>query len=170
MKHFAYFPKITYGQDQATDILLRAKVRDMIKNSSVVYYPYTVRDGEKAETISYKYYGNVDSTWLIFYANDIFDPIWDWVLEYKEFTAFIESKYGSIQNAHTQVHHYELTPNGLIIDEASYLDPNFGDVQKQIVSCYEYEQRLNEAKREIKIIDVRYRDQIVNEMKRLFLS
>lgn len=170
MKHFAYFPKLQYGDDQATDILLRAKIRDMVRENALVYYDYTVRDGEKPETIAYKYYGSVESTWLIFYANDIFDPIWDWVLDDKEFNKYIVSKYGDIQTAHTTVHHYELTPRGLIIDEESYYNPEIGDVQKTLVSCYEQEFRENEAKRNIKIIDKRYRDQIVNEMKRIFNS
>jgi hypothetical protein len=170
MKHFAYFPKLQYGEDLATDIMVRARVREMVLKNAVVYYSYTVKDGEKPETIAYKYYGSVDSTWLVLYANEIFDPIWDWVLDDKEFNKYIVSKYGSIQAAHTTVDHYELTPNGLVIDQESYNNPNIGDAEKTIVSCYEQEQRLNEAKRSIKVIDKRYRDQIINEMKRIFNS
>lgn len=168
MIHYKYFPKIFYGEDAATNIMVRAKVRDMIKSSAIAYYPYLVRDGDKPEIIADKYYGSVDYTWLVFYANDIFDPIWDWPLDYKDFNSFLVSKYGTIQASHTTIHHYELTPKGLIIDATSYNDPLFGDDQKMIVSCHEYENRLNEDKRHVNIFDKKYRDQIVNEMKRLF--
>lgn len=111
--YFQNLPKIGYtftnGStfEQVTDIFFRTKFREIIKNENVAYYLYTVRDVDSPEGVAFKYYGDPQAYWVIFYANDIIDPYHDWPLNTKAFNNFIIDKYGSIENARTTVHHYE---------------------------------------------------------------
>jgi len=194
MKYFSYLPQVTYNGKIVRNILARGKIRDMILNNSVAYYPYAIEDGDRPDILAHKYYGSSDHTWIILYANEIFDPFYDWPLEQEIFDKMITSKYDEIRINNTTKYHL---PNindvdgndvngsicttqefcqlavgeyrnlaGLVLDKASYLalDAN----QRTILSIYELEDEKNEAKRNIKIIDKVYLTQIIRELKVLF--
>jgi len=102
MKHFKYFPVIEYSKQQATNLLVRTKVRDLVKQNHTGFYTHIITDDERPDTIAEAFYGSGNYTWLIFYANDIFDPLYDWPLSERQFNKFIVSKYGSIGNARSE--------------------------------------------------------------------
>jgi hypothetical protein len=171
MKHFEFFPKIEYSDNQSINIMVRGKIRDAILEKSALYYKYELKDSDRPDILATKYYGNVHNTWAIFYANNIFDPRHDWPLNNHQFNDFIKSKYGNISKAQSELeepHHYLL--NGeYIIDKATYLNPAV-EGTKTKVSNFDYEWKLNEEKRSINIIDVVYLRQITNELENLFKS
>jgi len=94
MRYFDIFPIVEYSDNQATNIMVRGKIRDFIEKSSYVFYDYTVSDGERPDIISEELYGSADYTWTIFYINNIFDPIHEWVLFTDQFNSYLEEKYG----------------------------------------------------------------------------
>lgn len=109
------FPKIPYNisgnkpanYDFVTNIFFRFSVlRDVVNNISA-YEEYTIKEDETPEILASKYYGDPEAYWLILYANDIYDPQYDWPLNQKNFTNYIETKYGSVANSQAQMHHYE---------------------------------------------------------------
>ena len=180
MRHFVYYPKIEYGNNLAVNIMVRGKIRDAILKNTGLYYKYTIEDGERFDIISQKYYGNSDYVWALFYANAIIDPIADTPKKHNDFISYIKVKYGSVQTASQTTHHYEyvdsLRNKTFIIDEATYyqylgeLEPetnSFKSVRK--VSQFEYEEELNESKRNIIVLDKQYIGSITNELENLFL-
>lgn len=173
MKHFVYYPKIEYGNEIAINIMVRGKIRDLILSQSALYYKYVVEDGERPDIIATKYYGNPLYTWAIFYANEIFNPLFDWPLNSQDFIRYIEKKYGSIEEAQNELntpHHYEyIDPESnlvYIIDEETYNNTDAANRRK--VSVFSYEQELNESKRNILVLDKAYILQIENELRKLF--
>lgn len=104
---FGYFPVVTYGKNLVTDLFFRTKFKELVKNNTSVYYYYTVRDSDTPESIALKYYGDAMAHWVILYANDIVDPNYDWLLSSDKFNLYIRDKYGSIEYAKTNIHHYE---------------------------------------------------------------
>lgn len=167
MRHFSFYSQISYKGTIATDISLRAKIRDALKNESYIYYLHTVHDDERPDIIAAKYYGNSSYTWAIFYANDIFDPIEEWPLSSEAFYSMIQKKYGSVQLAQETIHHY-LLDDTYEIDKTTYEDVNLEADRKKAISIYDYEFQKNEDKRKIKIIDANYITQITNELKNLW--
>lgn len=170
MKHFTYFPKINYSDYEVTNILVRARLREVVTKNSAVAYDYVIEDGDRADIIASKYYGNSDYTWCIFYANNIYDPLHDWPKTTKQFYNYIKQKYGSVEKAMSQLeepHHY-LLDDTFVIDKDTYYSSEFDFSRKRLVTHYEHEFNLNEEKRNIKIIDVSYLRQIANEMKIIF--
>jgi hypothetical protein len=164
MHHFKHFPTFEYDGRTAVNVLARAKIREMILKNTVHYYPYVLADSDRPDIVSHKYYGSSAYTWILFYANNVKDPIFDWLLPHEQFLEYVESKYGSLTYAKQTVHHYE-NERGYVIDETTY--SNIG-VLGTSHSLFDYEHTLNEAKREVKIIDSRYRSYVVNELKNLF--
>lgn len=180
MKHFSYYPKVEYSGVQATNIMVRGKIRDAILEKAALYYDYVISDGERADVLASKYYGNASYTWAIFYANNIFDPNNDWPMDSATLNSYIIKKYGSISSARNtddKFQHY-LLDGKYVIDKNSYYDNNFPDrgedneaqnvLRKTKMSHLDYEIMMNDKKRQIKVLDKAYLLQITNELKNLF--
>lgn len=112
---FDVFPKILYdiggkrltNYSVTTNIFFRLRIiREVLSNMSS-YYEYLIADDETPEILAEKVYGNPEAHWIILMANDILDPQYDWPLNYDQFNNYIIKKYGSIENAQTNIHHYE---------------------------------------------------------------
>lgn len=168
MIYFEHFPVLEYSNNAATNVLVRSKVREFVLNNAAIYYRHTIEEGERPDTLATKYYGNSNLTWLIFYSNDIFDPIFDWPMTSECLIAHITNMVGSLQIAHQTPHHY-LLDEQYIIDRQTFLDTSIAANRKKAVSVYDHFVSQNEAKRDIKVIDAGYSLQIENEMRRLFL-
>ena len=169
MRYFVNFPEVVYPlEDRAktiTNISLRFKINDFVRKNAPVYYPYIIKEGETPEVIATAYYGHPRFVWLIYAANDIIDPLFEWPLDYENFSNYIRKKYGSIEEAMTTVHHYE-NGDGLIVDLLTYNSLLAAD--RASIDCYSYEHDLNEARRNIKLIDSRYINQIEKELQNIF--
>jgi hypothetical protein len=77
---------------------------DQTKTKGTVFYPYTIRDGERADAIAFDYYDNTDYTWLIYIVNNIIDPYYDWPLTETNFDKFISKKYESSVGANDGIY------------------------------------------------------------------
>lgn len=104
-KYFNYFPKTSYFLDKdtksidvVTNLTAKFKFDDTFKENSVVYYDYTIKDGETPEIISDKMYGSPEKHWIILAVNDIVHPQIDWPLEQKSLINFVNKKYETQAN------------------------------------------------------------------------
>jgi hypothetical protein len=201
--YFQSLPKIFYSlsgkkfitPSVTVNIMTRAKLLDSVKTNSFVYYTYDVKDTDTPEIIAEKYYGDSSLHWIILLANDIIDPLYDWVMPSNEFNKYIIGKYGDIPTAKTTIDHYiktitkydsqsgDTTAKVYTIDLSTFNslpDSEFETVNLQngysveititrgIVYSYDQEQSDNEAKRNIKIIDKQYTGQLQTELRNLY--
>lgn len=101
MPYFSNMPTIQYptlvdGKVKfvnSRNILVRAKIIDYIKNSHAGYLSYTIRDGERPETLANRIYGQADLHWLILLFNEIIDPMFEWPLSEQQLLSAVERKY-----------------------------------------------------------------------------
>lgn len=105
--YFLNFPKILYGNTSIDNLLLRVNFFDNSRNNDSIFYPYVVKDNEKAEEIAFSYYGDSNYVWIIYLFNSIIDPYYDWYLSVPQFENFITKKYGSIPEAQSTILYYE---------------------------------------------------------------
>jgi hypothetical protein len=156
--------------------MVKAKIKNIIKNDIVNYFPYSIPESERPDITAFKIYGDVKYTWLIFLINEIHDPLFDWPFNSREFGNYVKNKYGSLATAKNTIHHYEeivrtrieatgtteAIPEARIeVDITTYnaLDASV----RNIVYYYDWEVDRNEAKRDIKLIDRRYVADILSE-------
>lgn len=183
---FEPFPTVNYDLKKnnkpavLTNVTLRFKIQEILRNRSAVYYNYNVKDGDRPDILAYKYYGDASLDWIILLTNNIIDPLYDWPLASLPFEKYIKSKYGSIANAQARVHHYEKILNSqtvlfdgtiiperkVIVDQSTYngLSPTL----RRVVYDYDYEVDLNNQKSEIKILDRRYVTGLLNQVENVF--
>ena len=188
---FANYPRIAYdisGDNStapnytvAVNLMIRNKLKEAVEDDITVYYPYVVPEGMRPDVLSYQYYGDTIYTWTIFLVNNIVDPYWEWPLSYKDFREYVSDKYGSIETAKSQIHHYEYTARAraektgtsdpvpaykLEIDYQTYTETAVDE--REIIYSYDYEKDLNELKREIQLIDNIYIQSVQDEVRGLF--
>ena len=168
--YFNNFRKIAYSFNKkdfkvVTDIMSRVKVRDGIMDNVSLYNKYEVKSGETPENIAFKHFGDPELHWVILLTNNIQDRYYDWPMSEQEFEVFIKDKYAEPGG----VHHYEITQssgpqsgNGPT-DYSHKIEVNSTTSGATSVSNREYEQRLQDEKRLIKLLDTRYVDSFLEE-------
>ena len=88
------FDIINYNGVPVRNIFTRITFSDLVKKTGAVFYPYTVTEGERPDTIAHQYYDDSRYSWLVYMSNAMFDPYYDWPLTTNEFENFINEKYG----------------------------------------------------------------------------
>jgi hypothetical protein len=112
--YFDRFPKIDYviGGDKlvtesVTNIFKRFGILRAVLSNASSYSLYEVEDSDTPEILAEKVYGDAGAGWIILYANQIIDPQFDWPLSDENFRKYIISRFDSIANAQSTIHHYE---------------------------------------------------------------
>jgi hypothetical protein len=105
-KYFNYFPKTAYNFDGTnvqfvTNLLSKVSFESKFKENSVVYYEYSVSDGETPEIVAHKIYGSSEKHWILLMLNDILHPQFDWPLNTSSLEKFIDTKYRQVQYANS---------------------------------------------------------------------
>lgn len=166
--YFDMIPKIYYDSkannkyDLLTNLMTRVKLRTDIKNDIFDYDYYDVIDGETPEMIAHKYYDNPELHWTILVANDIVDYYEDWPMSVQRFEEFVKDKYANPQG----VHHYEISQTSGDVTKTINVGMNTTDyASASAISNYTYEQRLQDDKRQIRLIGQNYIKQFVDEFR-----
>ncbi len=148
-----------------TDLMTRVKVREKILNESMLYDKYDVPSGETPEVTSFKHFGSSQYHWVILLTNNITDRYYGWPLSEQDFETYITDKYDNPDG----IHHYEITQSsGLQTgdgpnDYSHKIEVNSTEPGAQSVSNREYEQRLQDDKRLIKLLDPNYLTTLIQE-------
>ena len=195
MQYFDTLPKVVYTKNGVanlyTNLMSRVSVIPSFLRNPAIYYQYDIQETDTPEIIAAKYYGDSYRYWIVLFINQLSDPQWDWPLHPAAFEDYVTQKYHGV-NPHAIVHHYEKTVtqsnkkylvdtvNTFTLGSIEYSRTDVenyikyvGDeeihfkITKHVVSLYEYEQRLNESKRTINILNSAYVDEFEKQFKQL---
>lgn len=90
---FNYFPEVKYGDAVTRDITRHISFIEDLEKNPYVYLPYTLSDGERAQDVSFHYYGTVDYTPFILMANRVVNPYTDWFMSPEDLNRHLTKKY-----------------------------------------------------------------------------
>ena len=184
--YFRNLPRVGYdingtGKDSflsVTNIMKRVKFKPSVLEDISNYYPYFVKEGERPDIISHAQYGTIGYAYLIMLINDIQDPNFDWPLSSQIFEKYIINKYGSVTIAIAGVKNYYLIIRAEVartgtservpevkfaVDETTYDALDTAD--RSTLTDYDYEVELNDAKREIRLINPAFVQDIDYQVK-----
>ena len=138
MSYFRELPDILYQSNllhkvssqeyiQIKNIFRRVKIQDWIQDNVQFFNKYTIRDGERPDTMAERLYGTSERDWIIILTAGITNIRNDWPLSNYDLYRYVEAKYGTDLNA---VHHYETievrdNKGRLILPAGQRVDQNF---------------------------------------------
>jgi hypothetical protein len=167
-----------------TDISTRFIIKQIVGDPNLIYYDYVVRDGERPDIIAEKYYGDSRLDWVLMFFNQIHDPYFEWVKNTLEFENYIRQKYGSIADAQAEVNRYEqkiysqstytndfgetivVPAKYVTVDASTYA--TLSPTDRREIDQYTHENNLNEAKRNIKILDEEFVPELLKTYREYF--
>ena len=183
MAYFEELPNIAHpsllpNQNKIEDriivknIFKRSKLRTDVDQAITAFNYYYIEDQQRPDVLAQELYGDSELDWVILTTNNITNVRDQWPLSHNDLYAFMLSKYGSESNI-LGIHHYETKKmvdeyNRTVIPAGLQVDANFTFQYKNYsnsmvtvnpvvsVTNYDYEVKLNEEKRRIKILKPEY--------------
>jgi hypothetical protein len=182
-RYFRYFPETKYKDKILTNITRRVRFDETIATDPYVFLPYTIKNDERPEDVAFFYYGSVDYVWMIYLANNIIDPYYDWPMNQKDFDNHIIEKYADEANTTGRavlewsmntnitenILYYQNDSDERISPETynlgSTLDPDFSAAEWRAIRVWDYEFERNENRRNILVVDKKYARRMDKELQ-----
>lgn len=165
MSYFSYFPKIIHpGFDnyldttEIIDISLRTKLIKAISEATYLYDTYTIRDGDRPDTIANAIYGQPTLHWVVLLVNERMG-LSEWPLSDEQLTAYVLDQVGGVESKLYDTHHY-VNESGKIV-HSTYTGIKYP------ISIIEYHREINNNRRKIKLIRPELVDMLISEHKEL---
>ena len=175
-KYFEQFPLVNYNLTgvngntiQVTDIFRRVKARSKLQDNITLFDKFDVEEGESPETVAYKAYGSADYFWVITLINNVVNRYYDWPLPENAFQQFVADKYSNPDG----IHHYEVTQSSGRqtgdgpADYSHKLEVNSDHPGAQSVSNRQFEERIQDKKRQIRVLSPQYLGAFEEEFTKL---
>ncbi len=162
---------------QTKNLFRRAKVREDLFADFMQFDKYKIIGDERPDNVSEKVYGTNNFDWVVLMANNIIDVYNEWPLTQQQLNRYLNDKYTPQELV--SVHHHEtvefrdrdnqvILPAGLIVDENWSMEyfsggqirstdtpsstSNMSEKPIRSVTHLEFENRLNEDKRNINVL------------------
>lgn len=165
------------------NIFKRSKLRADVDQAITAFNYYYVEDNQRPDVLAQELYGDSELDWVILTTNNITNIRNQWPLNHNDLHAYMLEKYGSEQNI-LGIHHYETKKivdefNRTVIDAGLQVDADFTFQYKNYsnsivtvnpviaITNYEYETKLNEEKRRIRVLKPAYIGSFISEHKQI---
>ena len=169
------------------NLFKRGKLREDIFQDTTVFEQYQIQGDDRPDNVAQKVYGDSSLDWVVLLSNNIINIYEEWPLPQASFDEYIIEKYSMNYNTlYNGTHHYEsnevtnsqgvvIFPKGVRVGAAqsvSYFDQvsnqqvTVNPVSKGITN-YDYETKLNEEKRRIRILKPEYIGAFISEHKQI---
>ena len=175
MSYFSKFPLLAYDikgdkvRKLLPDILRRVKLRSAIKGGGMLFDKYDVKEGEKPEDVAYKWFGDAELHWVILMTNNVTDRYYDWPMNQAQFAEYLDDKYSNPD----AIHHYEVTKDSGRTtgqgpsDYSHKVEVNSDTDNAVSISFREYEEREQDKKRQIQLLNKSLLGEFLSEFDRL---
>ena len=150
------FPVIPYDSvgdykfKDVTNLLRRVALRARVRTNVLLYDTYDVKSGETPESLSHRLYGDSEYHWIIMLVNDITDRYHDWPMSEAQFQQYEISQ----ESGDTDIK--------INIGESNTDYPT-----ATLITNYEHEQKLQDDRRKIRLLDPSFISQFVTEYQSL---
>lgn len=171
---------------QVKNLFKRGKLRDDIFQNLAFFTKYKIKGDDRPDNVAYEVYNDSTLDWLVLLCNNITNIQTEWPLPQNEFDEILLNKYGTYESLYSGIHHYEtqevknsqgvvMVPAGLQVDSTystSFYD-YFADKQVDTgniavpVTNYEYEEKLENNKRNIWLLKPRYLNVVIDDMREI---
>lgn len=164
------------------NLFKRGKLREDIFGNLSFFTKYQIVGDERPDNVAYKFYQDETLDWVVLLANNILNVQSEWPVPQSSFDNYLLDKYETYDNLY-DVRYYEtievINSNGItIVPKGLRVPSNFSTtyydivLDKQVtatnitvpITNYEYEQKVEDDKRNIFILKSKYLNVILNDM------
>jgi len=167
------------------NLFTRGKIREDIFGDLTYFTRYEIIGDERPDNIALKVYNDETLDWVVMLSNNILNLYDEWPLTQESFDSYLIEKYGSY-NMLNATHHYEtkeirdslgklILKSGLIVPKnfiLEYYDPGKLQISNvsgfnvyNEISNYEYEERIENKKRNIFLLKENYLSLILDDVE-----
>ena len=167
---------------EVKNIFKRGKLKKEIFDNLMYFTQYKIVGDDRPDNVAFQVYDDETLDWLVLLSNNIVNIQTEWPLEQQSFLNYLLNKYGSQANF-LQPHHYEtklvkntrgdvIVKKGLEVPQDysfEYYDGVLGEYVTtsditSVVSNYDYEIKIENAKRNIYVLKPEYLNVVLNDM------
>ena len=164
----------------------RATLREDIFQSLTFFTKYSIEGDDRPDNVANKVYSNSDLDWVILLANNITHIPTEWPMAQNDFDRFLLDKYDNYDTLYNGVHHHEtievkdsnevtIVRAGLEVSSdftQTYYDYYDAEMKTasnitRPVTNYQYEEKLENKKREIFVLKQEYLTVILDDIEDL---
>ena len=191
--YFSYVPNLDYVSRlpdalisdyvQVKNLFKRVKVPEDIFGDVTNFTKYQILGDERPDQVAFKIYGDQYLDWLILLSNNVLNLEHEWPLTEQSFYNYLLSKYTDESNFNA-VHHYETVEvknsKGMIMINKGMEVPQTYSVKyyddgslvsatniTEAVTNYEYEEKIQNSRRNIFILKPIYVTLAINSIEEL---
>ena len=169
------------------NLFKRGKLAKDIFEELTVFNQYDIQGDDRPDNVAHIIYNDPDLDWVILLSNNIINIQSEWPLPQRDFDTYLLDKYETYEKLN-DVHHYEtiecknlagavIVPKGLWVESdysVTYYDwyagvektPSSSDLIKTVTN-YEYEDEIENNKRNIYILKPIYLNIIKDDLKEM---
>ena len=169
---------------EVKNLFRRPIIREDIFTDFMSFTKYKIEGDERPDQVAYNVYGDEDLDWIVLLANNIINVRDEWPMSQGDFNNYLSEKYGDTGGVDL-IKHYEtiqikdskgkiFVPKGKIVDstfKATFLDSGTNQLVEvspiQGISYRTYEERLQDDKRNINILESRFLSYVIDEVETL---
>jgi hypothetical protein len=185
--NFEYISRINERQTNSDfikvkNLFRRAIIREDLFADFMAFTKYKINGDMRPDAVAYEVYGDEDLDWVILISNNIINVRDEWPLTQNDFNNYLIEKYGN-EGAIDEIKHYEtievkdskgkiFVPEGKIVDstyKVRFLDSGTNRITEvnpvSGISYRTYEQKLQDDKRNINILESGYLAQVIDDIE-----
>jgi len=169
---------------EVKNLFRRPLIREDIFTNFMSFTKYKIVGDERPDEVAYNVYGDEDLDWVVLLANNIINVRDEWPMSQGDFNNYLSEKYGDTGGVDL-IKHYEtiqiqdskgkiFVPKGKIVDstfKATFLDSGTNQLVEvspiQGITYRTYEERLQDDKRNINILESRFLSYVIDEVETL---
>jgi hypothetical protein len=164
------------------NLFKRNILREDIFQNLAVFTKYEIKGNDRPDNVAFDFYSDSNLDWLVLTCNNIINVHTEWPLRQEDFDRYLLDKYGDYNTLYNGVHHYKTTEiknsaGVLIVPEGLQVDSDFSvsfydsGLQQTVnnsaveVTNYEYEEELENDKRNIFLLKQRYLNVVLDDLE-----
>lgn len=181
---------------EVKNLFKKGSLRPDIFQKVSFFEKYKITGDDRPDNVAFQVYNDSSLDWIILLSNNIINIQTEWPLTQVSFDTYLREKYGVGLNTeeevynkiYNEVHHYEtveiknsqgvvIIPAGLEVPQNYASGWTFYDasIESQVtlsnvttpVTNYEYEEKIEDAKRNIYVLKPRYLNIVLDDMEEM---
>ena len=156
------------------NLFKKGTLREDIFQELAFFTKYNIKGNDRPDNVAFEIYQDSSLDWLVLMANNVINIQNEWPISNSVFDELMTDKYESYENLIGGIHHYETTEvkdarDVVIVKAGLQVESNysvifFDDRANELktitptipVTNYQYEEKINEGKRNIYLLKPKY--------------